>query len=426
MTLLKKYLLWKRGSVIFEVHGVELATLPGNRNEQLFSNFFNLFSEMKKTMFAALLLIGMFFVAGCEKNKDSVQNTEFNDSLTHVTFSSPITFDDAKEFFDGRYKIGGVKVVFGDNPSSDPSAFAGSSEISGLNAIQIQNYFEESHFNFVKFRADKAKNDPSFSSEERTKLQIDSEKKFVVKLHEVQLIGQTIDLKALAQKLSAEVFQVSPDLFKDSELQLELYDVPNEVDDSLKPILEQKSVDERSSNNWIPNIGAIYTGPVHSGAQSPRYIYNTMKWNNSNPFYGKIYPTYEHDFCLNNSSNSTLGPGTYLTRNEWGGWQRMPDVYAETNLPTAYLDTRFQDPSHMYFYTIGSANAIAINHNTNYYTYIRGAKGDNNLDNAYLASQLGYRNPSNNYTTWASFSVQMHKHYYEWYLPIPGTNYWSY
>ncbi len=135
----------------------------------------------------------------------------------------------------------------------------------------------------------------------------------------------------------------------------------------------------------------------------------------------------EHDFCLNNSENSSLGSGVYLTP-EQNLDQTPKVVYWESNLPSAYLDTQFGDDDYIKCYTVGSADATQFKPWIMYRYYIRTANGTASKDNAFLQAQIGTRFPSSNYSTWGPFSTQSHEIYSRklWNLqPIPGTINWS-
>jgi hypothetical protein len=132
-----------------------------------------------------------------------------------------------------------------------------------------------------------------------------------------------------------------------------------------------------------------------------------MKWkslpfpNSNYPFSGFSNPTYEHDLFLNNYTNNS---GTYLTRAENNPLDRIPVCIAySSDLPSAYLDTRFSDPKEEVAYTIGCAKAENIKRGIIYTNTITMAKGDVNNDKLKLTAQRGHRAPSWCYTTWCSF-----------------------
>jgi len=177
-------------------------------------------------------------------------------------------------------------------------------------------------------------------------------------------------------------------------------------------------IENRSSNDWIPNIGLVYTGERSDG---DRQVINIFKWNASNPF--SLFSTYEHDFFLNNYEESSL-PGTYFTlaENYWG----FPDVVAAySNLPSGYLDTRFYDDDNEVAYTIGSGNAVMITGDKYYYTQIIIEPGSADIDNAKLVAQKGYQSPNGCTSTWCSFADDMEVLVEGfWPVAVPGQEMW--
>lgn len=150
-------------------------------------------------------------------------------------------------------------------------------------------------------------------------------------------------------------------------------------------------------NTWLPNRGRTIVRPGNS-QDTERYVHQTMIWTNVSGFGSNS--TYEHDFFLNNYDGKT-----YLSRAQ--GANGIPTVtYWGSNLPRAYLDTRFGDPAGEVAYVIGCADGDAIQANTWYWSQIRTAKGDANTDKAKLFGQLGHRLPSWCYTTWCVFPDQ--------------------
>lgn len=179
-------------------------------------------------------------------------------------------------------------------------------------------------------------------------------------------------------------------------------------------------------STWQPRAGTVDTGP--SSAPNNRYMNLQMSWQNVSGF-GPT-STYEHDFFLNNSANSSMGPGTYLDRAQTGGqvwgYSGVPIVeYAASNLPSAYLDTRFMDGNVEIAYTIGSAKASDIRTQTWYMNYIRTRNGDALRDNAKLTAQLGHRSPSSSYSTWASYGDAQSTIFPAWSLAVPAGLSWA-
>ena len=174
----------------------------------------------------------------------------------------------------------------------------------------------------------------------------------------------------------------------------------------------------------VPKSGASYFYPSSGGG---RYTQQNMLWNAINFTSDQ---TYEHKVYLYNYDRktyldgaSTSYPGCYPTT-----------TYAATNWPAAskpYLDTRLSAnlvscEIDELSYTIGAAQADALQTNTNYYTYIRTANGNDTSDKFKLQGQVGYRNPSFCYTTWCSVKYKIYSIIPSWSNIIPGTQSWTY
>lgn len=219
-------------------------------------------------------------------------------------------------------------------------------------------------------------------------------------INSIQIIGLTVEG-------NQEIIKSLPNSFPlinqvktiDSKFVEEFTTFSNEENSLSSALAAALSVDWEK---WLPEYGSVKIGP--STLTGKRTLDLRLMWDDKSGFGWNS--TYEHDFFLNNSSNSMLGPGTYLNRAEtWGS--RIPRLdYAVTNLPTPYLDTRFGDPSNEVSYTMGSAKASDISANTWYYIYIRTVNGDASRDNAKLSGQLGHRIPFYDYSTWGSFGQQ--------------------
>ncbi len=158
-----------------------------------------------------------------------------------------------------------------------------------------------------------------------------------------------------------------------------------------------------SSDSWIPDA---YGYRIKESTSYPgkRYLLTAMIWITNDPF-GEWSDnvTFEPDFNLNNSSNSSLGPGTYLDDSEY--INGVPNVhYAASSLPRAYLDTRDTDPNHIKTFTIGCADAAEIKSFKQYKNYIVTDEGNADQDNAQVVFQRGQRWPANVYNTWSVFN----------------------
>jgi len=169
-----------------------------------------------------------------------------------------------------------------------------------------------------------------------------------------------------------------------------------------------------SFETWVPEYGWSDVGVSSS---TSRFTNQSMYWDSVTGF--PANSTYEHDFFLNNYDGKT-----YLDSAETSG--SYPKFqYASSDLPRAYLDTRFADNRNELAYTIGSADAKAIQKNRWYYTYIRTANGNVTIDGGKLQAQLGHRSPSYCYSTWCSFGDQIERIIAAWQVPVPGSKYWT-
>jgi hypothetical protein len=173
---------------------------------------------------------------------------------------------------------------------------------------------------------------------------------------------------------------------------------------------------------WRPQKGDVDIQP--SSVAGERYINNTMYWGTTAGFTANS--AYEHDFFLNNSEESAYGPGTYLTADQ--SLTGIPTVaHWTSNLPSPYLDTRFEDPDFVRSYTIGAADGAAIVADTWYTSLIRAANGEADIDNGYLQAQLGHRTPPDCYSTWCVFGDQIVDIYPAYAIdPVPGQYSWQF
>lgn len=156
-------------------------------------------------------------------------------------------------------------------------------------------------------------------------------------------------------------------------------------------------------DSWVPDV---YAYNITNSVSYPgkRFLANAMIWTTDDPFgEWSNNVTFEPDFNLNNSSGSTLGPGTYLDKSEY--INGVPDIYyAASSLPMAYLDTRDLDEDYIKTFTIGCPDASLINNNLIYLNYIVTEDGDADEDNAHVIFQRGQRVPSWVYNTWSVFN----------------------
>lgn len=178
------------------------------------------------------------------------------------------------------------------------------------------------------------------------------------------------------------------------------------------------------SDNMIPKSGTSYFYPSSSGG---RYVQQNMTWTSIS---FSSDQTYEHDVFLYNYDRKTYLNGTTTAYPNC-----FPTTtYAATNWPSAskpYLDTRLamnlvSCEVDELAYTIGAAQANALQANTNYYTYIRTTDGNDTVDKFKLQAQIGHRLPTSCYTTWCSFGDQSYNLIPAWSNTVPGTQSWAY
>ena len=172
--------------------------------------------------------------------------------------------------------------------------------------------------------------------------------------------------------------------------------------------------------SWVPSYVYVETGETEPGV---RFVRTRMIWNDVSRF--DPSSTFELDFFLDNYDASPLGPGTYLDRSRT--FDQSPRVKTwRSNLPNAYLDTRFGDGNDEIAYTIGSGQASAIEPGKEYDTLIVTAAGDTDRDSARLSAQLGVQRPTGCVTTWCSFPagpgsmVDIFPAFPAWEIPVPG------
>ena len=184
------------------------------------------------------------------------------------------------------------------------------------------------------------------------------------------------------------------------------------------------TAESTSLDSLVPNSGTSYFYPSSSGG---RYTTQYMKWDSVN---FSEEQTYEHDVFLYNYDRKTYLDGD--TTAYPGCWPEL--TYAATSWPAAskpYIDTRFN----MYMvscdinelaYTIGMAQASALQANIRYYTYIRTEDGNDSSDKFKLRAQIGHRIPNSCYSTWCSFGDHSYDLIPSWSTTVPGTQNWTY
>lgn len=174
----------------------------------------------------------------------------------------------------------------------------------------------------------------------------------------------------------------------------------------------------------MPNSGTSYFYPSSYGG---RYTTQYMKWNSIG---FSTEQTYEHDVFLYNYDRKTYLDGTSTSYP--GCYPKA--TYAATSWPEAskpYLDTRLSEnlascEIDELAYTIGAAQASALQANTDYFTYIRTADGNDSMDKFKIQGQIGHRSPSGCYTTWCSYGDKSYNIVRAWSTNVPGAQSWTY
>jgi hypothetical protein len=233
-----------------------------------------------------------------------------------------------------------------------------------------------------------------------------------LKIDGMMVEGSSPDVKALRD--ASPLIENSGDIPEQSSASLMSQSL-------LNPEVSEQPLASASVNTrkWVPDRGRI---TVRREPKRKRYALVQMIWNDVSGF--NFFSTFEPDLFLNNSSDSKLGPGTYLDRSE--GFGRVPKVdYWSTNLPSPYLDSRLGDSHTEVAFTIGSAYANGIKKNNWYINYIRTKYGDANRDNARFSAQLGHRIPFYCFSTFCSYSDQQVQVIGGWKIPVPGAKSWN-
>lgn len=178
---------------------------------------------------------------------------------------------------------------------------------------------------------------------------------------------------------------------------------------------------------WMPR-----QGDSHAYQYDPdeRYVVQYIYWFDTSGF--DAVSTYEHDY-LACRFPAYQSPGVYCDQGVYlydGSWPNgIPVVtYWNSILPSAYLDTRIaDDPYDGVYYTIGSANADAIQSFTWYWSVMYTPNGNANVDRARLKGEIGIRNPDWCYTTWCIYqrdSAWVYGGDGDWPHLMPGSYYW--
>lgn len=363
---------------------------------------------MKKTfllIFGVFFFISLLFFVGCEKEQIVDNNGNNNDiALLSIYFDSSPSQVELRDFLsDISQTAKTVEVIY-----IQSEITIGDEVITEWLNAQSNTFDFETGNVYVNELFEKLANLAGSGSKLAKKSDLTFEPGFDgtperdIKM--IYLSGKKTDLDVVQEKVSSKYSVQSKYVTHDDKQSYEKH--------------EENSLENRSSNDWVPNFGLVYTGEKRDGN---RQVINIFKWNKSNPF--NPFSTYEHDFFLNNYEESSL-PGTYLSLAEtyWG----FPDVVAAySNLPSAYLDTRFFDDDEEVAYTIGSGNAVMITGNKYYYTQIIMEPGIADKDNAKLIAQKGHQSPQGCTSTWCSFSDDMEVLVEGfWPIAVPGQEIW--
>lgn len=242
----------------------------------------------------------------------------------------------------------------------------------------------------------------------------------------ITVMGEKSKIDKMKKGLEISKFNIKPDQLPIAP-QVSEKSIPKEV-----YLLDDKMIDNKESSvgtkdtplhELVPNSGTSYFYPSSHGG---RYVWQFMKWDSIN---FSEEQTYEHDVFLYNYDEKTYLDGN--TTAYPGCWPEL--TYAATTWPAEsrpYIDTRFN----MYMvscdkdelaYTIGMAQASALQANVNYYTYIRTENGNDSTDKFKLRAQIGHRIPNFCYTTWCSFGDHSYDLVPSWSY-VPGTKNWTF
>jgi hypothetical protein len=170
---------------------------------------------------------------------------------------------------------------------------------------------------------------------------------------------------------------------------------------------------------WWPASGRIETGPSWLepyASQQLRYIYQTFTWtqdrldNITNCDEATHNWTYEPDATFDNYD----GLHYFGRKMNWA-----------SNLPRKYNDTRWEDSDNEPTYSVGTADAFALQAGKKYFTLMRTAPGNASSDRGKLVGQIGRREIGRCYKTWCIDSRDSKFLVDAWYVPVPGTKTWT-
>lgn len=347
---------------------------------------------MKKAWYLLFLLSStLFLLVGCEDRVDTLVNDK-TQSISTIKFEEPQKLESIVKQINKNITLIQVQTQY----EIEGENFYEFTSIQNTNLEDLEKLFLDNRKQF-----EKDKKDLFFSDSE------------VPDTHR-ELINEFVK----PSQTSDDVGVISLTVTGTEEEILEFSNKFDQVEISSLREQEKHKLELNSrelNSDWLPDLGVVETRDYDS---SQRYLLQGFKWYN-NPFADG--ETYEPDFFLDNY-NVGDRKGTYFSRRNYGSFPAFS--YAASNLPDAYVDTRFSDSSNEVAYTIGCGDANNIDTDETYYTYLRLGKGDVDFDQAKLSGQLGEQRPYGCVSTWCSFSTGIEKIIPAWDLDVPSTRYW--
>lgn len=376
-------------------------------------------------MVAVIIGLGIGFVSGMQEikttptsnaniNKINIVNNDKDVSNIQIYFVEDKSIENLlKEAHEYKLQVVSLRASFGDSEIRFTDFYSLSSK--KMNEKRIIKDYKKSREGFlldtIKNMEDLKSQKKGSAVEEITENTLSSLQKLRkevgkknIKIESAVIRGNIQNVKIAKEKMGITKIEKIGQAIQD-----------NKADDFES---NQIKVEVPNTNTWAPKRGTSYTGPSYPGG---RFVSQYMWWDNVSGF--NSTSTYEHDFFLNNYDGKT-----YLDASQ--NWLGMPKIiYAATNLPHPYIDSRAMDPAGEKAYVIGCSDADSIRANTSYwyFTYIRTANGNTNTDKAKLQAQLAYRDPSWCYgNTWCvPHSLATVNLIPAWRINVPGLHYWQ-
>jgi hypothetical protein len=357
------------------------------------------------------------------------ENTKIEDS-----------FEDLKALKKEGVTVTGITSKFKNGDQEITDFLMG--DVTGLGKDKIKKDLKEKRSQFVKNQVNLAKDiNKTFENDEKsTKAKEDYTPKYEIEKQEinisnVNIVGKKADLDKVKDKNkkksnieSTEIKKLKKN--KNSDLIKKIGKALSGTITASAQTWQYEPWSSQPSINKQPNAGTTYFANgalAGEDANSTRWNYNYVKWNQNNFEY---HDTYEHEVYLWNgpASPSSDSYKTYLTRNNvnytnngFTYTECIPEVkYAASSLPSAYLDTRLDYNYNFTFlycdsdsnqtneisYTIGSSYARNIQPNNWYFTYISTGIGDRNKPVYKVQGQVGANNYAWPVGTWSSFKYK--------------------